>query len=298
MNGAAGLAAQFGVSVPGADLTQTPDFYAALIRSDYLLGRLVETPFRIVNSQGDTIRANLITIYGADGLAWRRAREVTIASLRRDLGIGTDIKTGVVRIDAHAGDPFLAWQIASRTLELVNEFNANTRRSRAGQERRFVSTRVDDAYSEMRDAERGMQRFLEQNRDWSNSPLLVLEHDRLATEITLRRQLYASLKQKFEDARVEEARDTPVIALLERAGIPARPDRRYLLYKGVGSVILGTVLATLIVLGRAMVGQQRNASPEQFNELSVLWREAVVDVKRPLKRMWRLVRPASERSVS
>jgi uncharacterized protein involved in exopolysaccharide biosynthesis len=54
-----------------------------------------------------------------------------------------------------------------------------------------------------------MQAFLQANRQWANSPDLTFQHDRLERDIALRQQVYTTLVQSFEQARISEVRDTP-----------------------------------------------------------------------------------------
>src|SRR2546428_650042 len=98
-------------------------------------------------------------------------------------------------------------------LALVNTFNLERRQSRAAQEKRFVETRRTEARDELQVAEDRLKSFLERNRDYRNSPQLVFDQERLAREVALRQQLLTSLSQAYEQARIDEVRDTPVITV-------------------------------------------------------------------------------------
>ena len=65
----AGLAAQFGVSVPtGGQGAESPDFYAELVKSRDLLQEVVRTTFAFPTALdgSDTIQGNLVALYGID----------------------------------------------------------------------------------------------------------------------------------------------------------------------------------------------------------------------------------------
>ena len=84
-------------------------------------------------------------------------------------------------------------------------------------------------------------------------------------------ELYGALAQRFDQARVEEARNTPTITLVERAVLAPRPDRRWLIYKGVLSIVGGLALAALFVLGRTMLVRTSEAEADASRELGELW---------------------------
>jgi glutaredoxin len=295
MGGAAGIAAQLGIDVPGIDLTQTPDFYAGLIQSDQFQRNLVETPYRVVNKAGDSVNANLVAIYDIRSPSYRRSREMAVEKLGRFMRVGTNLKSGVVRVDMRDMDPALALQMANRTLELVNEFNTQSRRSRAGQERKFVSGRMEESQKELRRAEDALQQYIEHNRGYESSPQLVFEHDRLQRGVMMRHQLYSSLAQQYDQARVQEARTTPVITVVEQPILAGRPDRRFLAYKGVAALMFGTVLAGLIIFGRLMVARNKTVEPAESEEFAVLWKETMNEARSQWHRVRRVV-PTRQRA--
>src|SRR5207245_3853543 len=114
--------------------------------------------------------------------------------------------------------------IADRLLAGLNQFNLSARQSQAAAERRFVEGRLEEARASLRAAEDALQRFLQANRQIANSPQLTFQRDRLDRDVTLQQQLVTGLVQQYEDARIREVRDTPVITVIERPAIAVRPD--------------------------------------------------------------------------
>ncbi|HKS04796.1 MAG TPA: hypothetical protein VJR92_00660 [Gemmatimonadaceae bacterium] len=279
-----GLAAQLGVSIPGVDLTQTPDFYAGLLRSDQFKRSLVEAEYAVAGNGGDTLRS-LIAIYEVPAADPLVARDDAVLLLSNNMRVGTDLKTGVIRVATRAKDPALAFQMSERTLELVNRFNTDSRQTRAALEGRFVSGRLTEAKKELRDSEDALQAFLEKNRDYTNAPQLVFERDRLQREVMLRNDLYAALAQRLDQARIEQARNTPAITLVEKPIRAARPDRRFLIYKGVMSLMGGGVFAALLVAFRVAVRRAANAEPDATQHLSSTLNDVVASQPAFLRRM-------------
>ena len=57
-----GLAAQFGIAVPTDDASNSPEFYADLLRSNQLLRAMVDSTY-VFTDGADTTRATLVQVY-------------------------------------------------------------------------------------------------------------------------------------------------------------------------------------------------------------------------------------------
>ena len=84
---------------------------------------------------------------------------------------------------------------------------------------------------DLQEAENRLAGFLKVNRDYQNAPDLRFQYDRLNREVSIQQQLFVSLAQSFEQAKIDEVRDTPVISVVEAPEVPARPDSRFLAIK-------------------------------------------------------------------
>lgn len=233
-----GLAAQLGVALPAAEATRSPAFYADLLRTRQLLTRVVDAR---------SSDAMLIERLARSGRTPALRREDAVRRLRNLMTVDLVQRTGVIRVAVRAPGPVLARDIVVRLIDELNTFNLDVRRSQASAERQFTEQRVAQIRQELRDAEDRLQTFLQRNREFASSPQLRFEQDRLAREVAMRQQLYTSLSQAHEQAKIDEIRDTPVIVVVEGPEAPVKPDSRGLLRKGflalLGGLVLGTALA-------------------------------------------------------
>ena len=157
----------------------------------------------------------LIGWYRVKGASREMQREAAVDRLRADLAADVATKTGVVHVSVTLRDPILAAGVNRRLLELINEFNLHTRQTQAGAERRFTEQRMAEVRTDMNEAERRLASFLKVNRDYQNAPDLRFQYDRLSREVNIQQQLFVSLAQAFEQAKIDEVRDTPVISVIE-----------------------------------------------------------------------------------
>jgi uncharacterized protein involved in exopolysaccharide biosynthesis len=287
---AAGLAAQFGFTLPGQDPGQSPDFYAELVQSREILSNLVATQYAFVGSRGpvlsrdaDTIRGDLVQVLEIEEVTPARSREQAMARLHEMMDVTTNPLSGTITVQLTTEWPQLSRQIAARALELVDEFNRTRRQSQAVEERTFVEERLTEAQKTLRESEDRMERFLRDNRTFASSPQLLFENDRLQRDVAMRQQIMAGLTQAHEQARIDEVRNTPVITVVQRPEAPALPDRRRLVLKGLVAIVLGIMLGIGIALFREILMLTRAMDQTSVEEYEALKRATLRDARRPWK---------------
>jgi uncharacterized protein involved in exopolysaccharide biosynthesis len=176
-------------------------------------------------------------------------------------------------------------QIARAVLDQVNVFNLNRRQEQAAGERQFIEGRLADAQAQLSQAENNLEGFLSENRDFRSSPSLTLEYDRLNRNVNSRQSLYNALATSYEQAKIEEVRDLPVITVLEPPELPILPDPRGGKRRVLIGVIAGLLLGTLVSFGRDRLAVNRNVHSDEFAEFAALKQSAVSDIRHPWRRV-------------
>lgn len=278
-----GLAAQLGVQVGGSDLSQSPQFYADLITSDEILRRASMSLYPADGST--TATAPLAVALGIGGADSTASLTRSMAWLRKHVAASVQAKTGIVDVAVTAKSAAMSSAINARLLALVNEFNLQTRQTQAAAERTFAEGRAAELKSELRDAEDALTTFLQRNRgDYRNAPDLAFQQERLSREVQLRQQVYTSMVQAYEQARLDAVRDTPLITILDRPRAPMRADGRGFIWKFVFALFVGALIGCGWVLARDGVHGALEGRAEREELLRAL-RELATDARRP----WRLV---------
>jgi uncharacterized protein involved in exopolysaccharide biosynthesis len=275
--GVAGLASQVGINIPGtADNLQ---LYADLLKSREILRAVAERPYTFATEKG-VRTSTLVDLYGGSG-----ERPLRVVSAVRRLGdrvsAAPSLKTGVINVQVKAEYSQLAQQVAQQLIDQLNRFNLERRQSQAGAERKFAETRLTEAREELRTAENQLEGFLAQNREFRTSPRLTFAQDRLAREIALRQQLYSMLAQAYEQSKMDEIRDTPVITIIEPPETPLLPNPKGIGKNAVFGLVFGLVVAILIALVREYSGRQRLAESEDLRDFDRLKAETWYELKHP-----------------
>lgn len=282
-----GLATQIGVSVPSSldGAEQSPAFYADLLRSSNLLREVVTTEFELPEGErgeGGTRKSELLQLLGVEGDSRPERIVNAVEALRNRMTTGTDLETGVVRVAVATPWPSVSHKVVERLIDLVNRFNVERRRSQAQAEREFLENRVASARRGLESAEDTLEEFLERNRRYENSPRLRFEYQSLQRRVELRQQVFTSLAQSLEQAKMQEVRSTPVITVVERPERPVKPDGQNRILLILLGVLLGGGLAVSWSFGHQFFQATRRTEPDAFARFEELRSEA----EQELQQIW------------
>jgi uncharacterized protein involved in exopolysaccharide biosynthesis len=220
-------------------------------------------------------------------------RERAMERLSQAMTVLASPRTGVISLAVTLRDPVLAEGVARQLIDEVNRFNLESRKSQAGAERRFVEGRLEEVRRDLRAAEDRLQAFLQRNRDYRNSPELTFQQDRLDREVTLQQGIFSTLASSYEQAKIEEVRDTPVITVIDGPERPAAPDRRGVVKKAIIALMLGSVVGLGLAFLREGMARDRRTGSGEFEEFYGLRSEALRDLTFWRKRRQREVAGSS-----
>jgi uncharacterized protein involved in exopolysaccharide biosynthesis len=251
-----GIASQFGIALGGNEGWQSPGFYIDLLQTRELLGRVALQSY--CDPCGPRARFQPLTaLLGVTGRDSVERADRAVEQLRR-LVKATVAKSGIIGVSATMESPALAQQVAHSVLDNLSRFNVESRQSQAAAERRFAEQRLTEVQGELRTAEARLQNFLESNR-MANSPELIIQRGRLQQDIDLKQQLYLTLARSYEQAKIDEVRDTPTVTVIDHPSFPLRPDPRGLLVKAAFSLVYGAAIGAILILAYALWADRRTA---------------------------------------
>ena len=272
------LAAQFGVRLSGFSEAESPTFYADLIHSRAVLLPVLEREFAFTTDTG-AVRGTYAEIYEIEFKSPARLREESVIGLRNRIKARADEPSGVVEVEISTHWPELSYQLAQAVLESVNQFNLEVRRSRAQSEREFAEVRLQEARDQLREAESQLQQFMDTNqRGIDSSAQLRIAFDRLSRRVEHQQALVLSMMQAYEQARLDEVRNTPVITVVASPQLPGRPASRGGLIRLIVALLLGVLVAGVVIAAREYLDAARSERPEDLETVRRLGRQALGDL--------------------
>lgn len=272
-----GIASQLGLGAT-ADPTESPDFYAELIKSRELRTRLLTSRFPDPRTEvaGDSVR--LLDLFRIRNKDPQRRVEIGLKLLDQASNVSFFDKTNLVKLKVNTEWPALSAQVANRTLGLVSEFNREQRTSRARSNRTFLESRVRRARTELDDAEARHRNFYDQNRSWKTSPALVFREQQLQRDVDRTAELYLLLQRQLETALLEENNDAALITVVDSAVAPRKAQwpRYGLLLMSV--VIGGTLLGIMLAGGATILADWRVRNPSSALHLGGTMRNVTREI--------------------
>lgn len=126
---------------------------------------------------------------------------------------------------------------------LVQKFNLETQRA-------FVQGYSSPGSTELQNIDRQLSAL---NSELGKLPQVKLEGTRLTLDVDVQRRLLVLMTTQYEDARMQETRDTPTVTVLDVASPPqlrARPRRSFIVAGAALAALLGCAAWTAARLAR------------------------------------------------
>jgi len=243
-----GAAMELGLGGGGAGTSITP-LLPDLLSSRDLMVKLLARKYP--TRKGTEV--DLMQYLGATQKDPQRALQIGVMGLRGLMVCTTDKKSGSTTLTVTLDDPVIAAAVANAGVEELGRFLRELKIAQAGQKVRFISQRLNEVETALRDAEDSQRISRERNRLTSGSPALLLEQARIARSVSMNEQVFITLKTQLELAQIEAVRDVPDIAVVEKA-VPPLYERR-LRRVVLNSAFFFGFLAVAIVLSLPYVAE-------------------------------------------
>lgn len=249
-----GLASQFGFSLPSLD--DNVNYLSAETLPEILSSRTVArsilfTTFDSREFDKPTSLLNIITdqkdISNAD------SNKIITNAIKHISQNILDIKqiknTPIFLLLVNSPEPKLSAEISSVVINELEKLQADFTKHELLNEKEFISERLAEIQNELFQAETKLKTFREQNLQISLSPTLLLHQERLQREIEIQTQIYISLKQQFEQVKIEEAQNRSWLKIIDPPNVPiyhSKPKRKItVIFSGLMGLMIGGIIAVV-----------------------------------------------------
>lgn len=260
-----GLAGQFGISVPFGNQSLSPEFYAAMVKSPAVLRKIARDTF-VVQEHGGS-RMALVDVFDIPAGTPARREEQGIAQINNVTSASVEKTTGAVRLTVATRWPSVSLNLTTALIDGVNDLTQRTRQAQATSERKFVEGRLAAATASLREVEDRLQEFVNVNRQFTNSPQLSFQRDRLQRDVDLQQQVFSAQTLALEDVRVREVRNTPVITMLDEPSVPTQPEPRGRIKLVLMGFVVGAFLGVLIAFASELLSRESREGNPEIDEL-------------------------------
>ena len=244
---AAGLAAQFGISLPSGQSEQKW-VYPEIIKSRTLAKAVLKEKFDTDEFGPQKTLLQILTYgNGKPNFSLDTLVILGVSRLLSMIEVSEDLKTSIVTLKINALEPSLACEVNKVLIERLDTHQQNYNKARTSDTKQFIEERIVDTEKELIAMEENLKIFMDRNRRIENSPALLLERQRLEREVTVLTGVFTVLKQQLETTKIEEVKESDYVVVLDSPEAPlnySRPKKGLLvILAGFLGISLGVVIA-------------------------------------------------------
>ena len=244
-----GLASQFGLSLPfqsGSNLSFS-DIYPEIVKSRQLTGIVLEKKFNTRKFGQKQLLKNILSRqyrldkYDVDE-RFKRASEI----LQDNIKVSKARLTSIVTLEIGGIEPEFSVDLANAIITESDKLQRQFKTHQIADKRSFIEERIKDVKKDLEIAQEDLKEFREKNRQVQYSPALLLEEERLTTEMDVKKEIFSTLKQQFELAKIEEVEEAATVQILDKPVAPYEQSSPKILLSIILSIFIGFGLSVLI----------------------------------------------------
>tara|TARA_Y100001970_G_scaffold15871_1_gene17826 strand:+ start:9604 stop:11211 length:1608 start_codon:yes stop_codon:yes gene_type:complete len=141
--------------------------------------------------------------------------------------------------------PYLSKELAHVVIEELSEINKFYKTQNVIEKTRFIEMRIATVQEDLEKSEEKLKTFQNQNLQIS-SPNLLLEQEKLITEVDIQKNIYITLKNQLEMAKIELIQKGAALAIVDPPILDIVPINKNLKLTLLLNALLGISLGTFI----------------------------------------------------
>jgi uncharacterized protein involved in exopolysaccharide biosynthesis len=165
-----------------------------------------------------------------------------------------DRNSSIKTVSITTSEPIFAKELADVVLEELEKLNLSFKSQNVNKKISFIEDRINSVLEGLNKSELKLKAFNEQNRQLS-SPSLKLEQERIQREVDVQKQVYLTLKQQSELAKIELVQESSIIQILDKPQIPIEPYNINVTKVAISSSLIGLIIGLVLAIIRNFVNK-------------------------------------------
>ena len=265
--GLQGLAAEYGVNLNVGDLiNEKPSFYIPdIVNSRILKKAVINSKWKTISHESidlikyweinDTTKFSIgkiiESIKGKDPYIDLESKFMDSAIEKLSEQIFVEEKeSGLIKISVLMEEPKLASDISNYIANYIKQYVSDVMLSYSSTHRKFIEERLRYSKEELSNSEEELKEFSEKNPFAVDTPELQLQRGRLMRNMEVNQQVYITLRQQYEMARINELKETPVINILDFGEPPSEKSKPKSMLILILSLLVGSSLSAFFLICR------------------------------------------------
>lgn len=235
------------------------EFYNEYQKSNLFIGYTLGLPFKLLalfHSVPDS--SKITSMPSVDSYKRLSTKEMgAIWGLRGAIEFNRDPLTGLLTLNVNTQSPEITVQLANHLNESLSKYLITYRTEKSRRNLAFLEERHAEARESFAREQDRLATFTDQNQGNLSAVARTIEQN-IQSEYTIKLNVYNSLTEQLEQARIKLQEDTPVVSILNDSLYPnskSGPNRMLLL---IFSTFFGIITGTMVVLFKPVYQSFRN----------------------------------------
>lgn len=169
-----------------------------------------------------------------------------IEQLRERMKVHLNEETGIVTVSAEMPEPVMAAKMADKAIELLTNYLTEYRTEKAKNDLKFANEQLAKAKERFKKAQLELAEFRDSNMGSLTATALIKQQS-LQSEYDLAFNLYNSLAQQYEQAKLRLQEQTPVFKTLQPVQVPTEDTLSGALVLFISVFLSLTIVITWII---------------------------------------------------
>jgi len=176
-----------------------------------------------------------------------------IENMRERVSVSLNEESGVINLTVTMPDPQAAAQIAQTSIGLIREYVTNYRTRKAEQDLEFAREQLSTAKTDFEAAQNRLAEFRDGNVNLATARAET-ELQRLQSEYDLSFNVYNTLAQQVEQAKLKVQEQTPVVSVLQPVQVPVDDESSGLMV--LVTFVIGAIIVSLLFVVTRLILKQ------------------------------------------
>lgn len=168
-------------------------------------------------------------------------------SIRNNISIGVDRKTGIITVSTKAQDPLICKILADSVSQRLQQYIISYRTNKAKTDVDYYKKLTAEAKHDYEKLRQSYGYFADANTDVILESVKAKQED-LENEMQLKYNAYSALNTQLQAAKAKLQERTPVFTTIKGAAVPLKPAGPKRLIFAVGMAFLTFIIITLFII--------------------------------------------------
>ncbi|MFP8490315.1 Wzz/FepE/Etk N-terminal domain-containing protein [Gracilimonas sp. Q87] len=178
-----------------------------------------------------------------------------IENMRGRVSVSLDDESGIINLSITMPDPEAAAQLAQKSIGLIREYVVNYKTQKAEEDLVYAREQLEGAKEEFEAVQNRLAEFRDSNVNLSSARAQT-QLQRLQSEYDLAFNVYNSLAQQVEQAKLKVQEQTPVVSVLQPVQVPVNDET-----SGAMILIVFVMLSGIASIGWIFIRQFLESDP-------------------------------------